>query len=167
MNGNLNLLGNQKTKVIETGNLTIKGHLLKWDDVIIQIRNISMITTSDMQTPAFPFAAILMVLFGLFLLTNEDTGIKVLGTVFIVIGAIVLYVWYNKVQTLKERKHLNIMLNSGFTYSIVFYKKEFLNEVMQVFSNILEETSEGNVNYNINLEKCEIKENASVVRNIR
>lgn len=48
------LTGISKEKTVETSNFQVKGHLLQWKDVVIQISNISLITSTDVQPTLFP-----------------------------------------------------------------------------------------------------------------
>ena len=49
-----NLFGSKKEKVIETDELQVRGHLLRWKDVVIQISNISQISVGNYPRPPFP-----------------------------------------------------------------------------------------------------------------
>ena len=49
-----NILSNTNEKTIETNELIIEGHLLRWENVTVQISNISSVTAWSLQPPAFP-----------------------------------------------------------------------------------------------------------------
>ena len=160
------LVGNEKEKTVKTGNLYIQGHLLKWEGVTIQISNISLITSSNMNTPRFPSWAAITAFVGLLLLTQRM--VWYVGLIALIIGGVSIYLWYSESQKSKNRKYLNILLNSGYTYSILFINEKFLNEVMSVFANIFEEGAKTDIayNYNIDLNNCKIDNNSSVINAI-
>ena len=151
--------GKSKEKTVETKNLRIQGHLLSWKGSVIQISNISLITTSDVRTAPFPLWAGVIILVGIALLRE----VWYVGLILFAISGTAIYFWYSSVQEAKTHKYLNILLNSGQTYSIMFQDEKFLKEVLRVFANIFEEGSAGNVNYNINIRDSVIDHNSSVV----
>lgn len=155
------LMGNKKEKTVQTRNLFIQGHLLQWEGVIIQISNISLITSSNMNRPIFPIWAGIMAIIGLSLLKL----VWYVGLIALAIGGVGIYFWYSEVERVKNNKYLNILLNSGFTYSILFTNEDFLQNVMQVFANIFEDAAEDHANYYIDIKNSTISNGASVVQN--
>ena len=82
------------------------------------------------------------------------------------VGGYSIYSWYSEYEEVKSHKYLNILLNSGFTYSILFSNEAFLDEVMHVFANIFEDGAKANTNYYIDIKNSTISNDASVVRNV-
>lgn len=156
------LMGNPKEKTVNTEKLFIQGHLLRWEDVIIQISNISLITSANVTAPQFPLWALIMAVVGLVLLKP----IWYIGLILIAIAIFAFFAWYSSVQDAKNSKYLNILLNSGQTYLIMFQSKHFLNDVLQVFANIFEEGPSGNTNYYINIKDSKIDHNSSIIRSV-
>lgn len=156
-----NLIGGGKEKTIETENLRIQGHLLQWADVVIQISNISLITAADMPLPPFPLWAGVLGLIGILLLETEFA--KLVGVLFLLVAGVFIYMWFHKKQESQNHKYLNILLNSGNTYSIVFQNESFLQQVLQIFANIFEEGSQTGTNYYIDLNGCTIDNQSSIV----
>ena len=62
------LTGNQKEKTVSTDGFQVKGHLLQWENVAIQISNISLVTSSDVQPTQFPIWGLLIVIAGIALI---------------------------------------------------------------------------------------------------
>ena len=58
---------------------------------------------------------------------------------------------------------LNIMLDSGYTFSLIADNIDFVNEIVNVFSNIFRDGSGATVTYYINMKECKIDNNSSVV----
>ena len=59
---------NKKAKQVNTPSFSIVGHLLRWEDTIIQIDNISMISIASFQQAPFPLWSIVLILVGLLLI---------------------------------------------------------------------------------------------------
>jgi len=155
------LIGSKKERTVQTKQLLVRGHLLQWEDVIIQISNISLITSTNLDPPGFPVWAAIAVLVGLVLLKP----IWYVGLIALAVGGFSIYLWYTKCEEMKSHKYLNILLNSGFTYSVLFSDEAFLDKVMRVFANIFEDGAGPNTNYYIDINNSTISNNASVVKN--
>lgn len=156
---NTNLLGNRKEKTVETRNLQIKGHLLQWEDVAIQISNISLVTSSDVQPSQFPVGVVVLIVLAFALIFFN----VIFGLILLALAVLVCYLWYRENEKKKKLKFLHLQLNSGTTFSILFQSKEFLNEVLTVFSNIFEDGGKVSSEYYFDLKNCTITEGSSVV----
>lgn len=156
------LISGKKEKTVQTKQLLIQGHLLRWEGVIIQISNISLITSTNLNPPVFPIWAAIAVLAGISLLDP----IWYVGLIAMAVGVYSIYSWYSEYEEVKSHKYLNILLNSGFTYSILFSNEAFLDEVMHVFANIFEDGAKSSTNYYIDIKNSTISNDASVVRNV-
>ena len=126
------LLGGEKGKTIETDGFLIQGHLLRWEDVVIQIRNISMVSARAVPTPKFPIWALVTALVGFWLFSVNTT--LALIVCFIGIGAIAL--WSARYNKVKEQSCLHILLNSGYTFSLIAQDVDFIKKILEVFTNI-------------------------------
>lgn len=71
-----------ESKIVETDVLKVKGNLISWDNSIIQISNISMLTTTDVEANKFPMYSVLFVLLGLFITKTN----LIAGLVSLIIG---------------------------------------------------------------------------------
>ena len=129
------LLGNDKEKTVHTAGFHIQGHLLRWEDVVIPIDNISMISSSRISAPQFPLWAVIVGLIGLFLFVFNPL-LAIIGVV-VAIGVIVF--WYKQYKDSQSQKCLNIMLDSGYTFSLIAKNGKFVNEIVDVFSNIFKD----------------------------
>ncbi|MBR0282750.1 MAG: hypothetical protein IJQ81_14400 [Oscillibacter sp.] len=169
-----------KNKVIATQNLTIRGHLLKWSDTSIQISNISMVSTASLPAPRFPVWSVIIFAIGLLVTVRfaealsysyYDTPTIVIitvGVILISVGAVGFAAWMSSVQDSAEQKYLHIFLNSGNVYSFIVRDQKFLQQMLQVFSNIFESGTTNETNFQINVQGCEIRENGAVVNlNVR
>ncbi len=157
------LLSSKKERIVETNNLLIRGNLLLWKGVIIQISNISLLTTADFNGPSFPIWSFLLIILGFAMFSNAILA----GIALILISIFIIFRWYKKTQIAKNRKYLNILLNSGQTYSILFNNHAFLSKVFKVLANILDDGVSPNTNYYIDMSNCTIANNSSVVSDVK
>lgn len=158
-----NLFGFKKEKVIETEELQIRGHLLRWKDVVIQISNISQISVGNYPRPPFPLWTIAAILIGAFFWPHNIF----IGAIGLLLGISVIAVWYDSWWSQKDYKFLHLYLNSGTSFSFLFKEESFLRKVLDVFANIFEDV-EKNVNNSvtIDIKNCTVKDNGRIVETI-
>ena len=167
-------MGNNSIKKIETDKLIIEGHLLKWDNVTIQISNISSVTAWEIKS-RFPMIVIILAIIGaVFLYTGSsqygyryspDSGIMILsgiGGVLVIAAAVCLFVWWMD----GPKKYLNICMNSGITYSILFQDKYFMEKVLQVFAAIFKSGKSVETNISVNISDSKFSGGSSVIKEI-
>lgn len=153
----LEKLNNKKT--IETDILNVRGNLISWKDTFIQISSISMISTTDVDKNSFPILSIVMGLIGLFVMKTS----VLIGLLLLAFCGLWIYKWYSDTERLKKLKKLNIILNSGGTYTLVFNDKLFLDQVISILENILS-TSDKNSNITFNIKDNTFEGNSSVIK---
>ena len=171
---NNNVFGiDPKSKVVETRELSIRGHLLRWSDTVIQISNISMVSTAEVPAPRFGgllFLAVLSGISGICLLAINsrlyypDESIQAIGIAGIVASVLLALIWGSTTGNKRDKVYLNLALNSGNVYSFLFTDKEFMRQVLQVFANIFESGTTSETNININTQVGEIRENGVAVQ---
>lgn len=93
-------------KAIETPTLLIKKNIMYWENTMIQLSNVSCISTGNIASAPFPILAALFVLAG-FLLFSKSA---VLAIVLCVIGAVWLLIWYLENESRREGAVLAIRL---------------------------------------------------------
>lgn len=154
------LFRNKKQKVVETKQLQIRGHLLQWEDTAIQISNVSLISIEKYQAAQFPLWAGAAVLFGALILSNHTF----IGLALIAVGVLCLYLWFNEREKTKDYKYLNISLNSGSVFSLLFAEEWFLLEVLNVFANIFEDGAiNPNTNISIDIQNCTVDNQSTLI----
>lgn len=160
---NGNLFSSKKEKVIETSGLQIRGNLLRWNDDIIQISNISQISIGNYPTQPFPMWTVAAILIGLVAMWF-NTLVGLLG---LLLGGGVIFIWYQERQSQKDYKFLHLRLNSGTCFSFIFEQQDFLRKVLEVFANIFEDV-EDNVNNSITIDikNCTVTGNGKIVETI-
>lgn len=150
---------NSQQLVIDTPRLWVKGNIMCWDGTMIQLSNVSCISTIPLVQAAFPFISILLLLLGLFLFKyNWMVSLVLLG-----VGGVWIYHWYRINEERKKNTILNIVMNSGNCLQFVINNKEFLDKVLKVLEEIIIDGGVGKQNVSINIEGCQITGNARVL----
>lgn len=148
-----------KEKSIETSSLLIKGNIMSWDGTMIQLSNVSCISTEALVQKEFPMLSLLLFVIGIFMWSSQ----KFLA--FILIAACLAWIgfWYYMNNMIKKNTILNINMNSGNNLRFVFNNKNFLEKVLQVLEEIIIEGGVGGSNVSINIRGCTITGNAKVL----
>ena len=148
-----------KEKTIEVDEFTIKGHLLRWKDVVIQISNISLVTAVDVVPPEevspgtalrqlcgalIALAGMLSLLMGLLgaaigAMRGDDAGTFLGLGVILSIAGIAMIAYRGQVSTPPTKRYLDIYLNSGNRYSLLFEDNAFRRKVLNFFSMIFQD----------------------------
>lgn len=153
----------KREKEINTPELSIAGNVMAWKNTIIQLSNVSSLSTVALDPVAFPlwtivgsFIAIILIPFKLAFLTF----------LFWVLVAIVIYAWYKQNQEIAKQRNLIIMMNSGKVFVIGFKDKEFLEKVYGVLSSIIAEGNESSEHIRININNSTISGEAHVLNDL-
>lgn len=144
-------------KAIETPELLIKKNIMAWDNTMIQLSNISYVSSSEVESLNFPFLAVLLILAGLFLLNSSE----LLSIILVIAGAVWLFYWYQENERRKRCTILTIRMNSGNNLYFTFSNRAFLTKVMNVLAYIIVNGTDRQVS--INMTNCEISGNAQVL----
>ena len=165
---------NEEYEALETTSLTIKGHLLRWNNYVVQISNISLVSSGEKDPPSFPKWILWTTLIGIIILAygikessgyysdNELAGGMIgIAILLLAIAVIALVIWINQVWSCQEEKYLHIHMNSGSTYSILFKDKEFLEKkVIPMFSKIFEDGAKDNSSFYIDIRNWNIEDSS-------
>lgn len=154
---NLNSLKMADNNIIKSDFLEIKGNLVRCNRTIIQMSNISMLTTTDFAKVPFPIWSIFIGLLGLFcMIQGEEVSAFLLGILLVAVPVLAIWFWKEKMNRVEQTKKLNFVLNCGTTYTIIFNDLVFLNKVVSVFTNILVD-SDKSQNIYFDIEKGDMK----------
>lgn len=157
------MFGRTTESIVETVRFQINGGVLKWDNVVVQIKNISYVTTMDVKSVQFPRWTLICELAGLLLLKVN----VLMGILAIVIGLLCIWGWYHENEQRKKQKYLYIHMNSGRVFSILFSSSVFLDRALDVFSDVMENGNEAGNVYNFNLKDCKIDHESSLIGNMK
>lgn len=153
---------NSQQMVIDTPRLLVKGNIMCWDGTMIQLSNISCISTLPLGQIGFPFISIAVILLGFIAFKyNAILALVVLG-----VGGFWIFVWYRANEERKSNTILNIVMNSGNHLQFMVNNKEFLNKILNVLEQIIIEGGVGNQKVSINIQGCQITGNAKVLNDI-
>lgn len=153
----------KKEKSIETRALKIKGNIMCWDDTMIQLSNVSCISTSLLEQEEFPKSAILVIVFGILLFRFN----KLFSIILLFGGVAWISIWYNNNEKRKTETVLSICLNSGNNFRFLFREESFLYDVLYVLEQIIIDGGVGDQNVEINVQNCEFSGNSKVLDNLK
>ncbi len=148
-------------KAIETPTLLIKKNIMYWENTMIQLSNISCISTGNIASAPFPILAALFVLAGFWLFSKS----AVLAIILCVIGGVWLLIWYFENESRREGAVLAIRMNSGQSLYFAFKRKDFLQSVLAVLERIIADGGDRQVS--INVENCTFSGDADILNGIR
>lgn len=128
-------MADRKKKEIKTEYLTIRGNCLELPERSIQLSNISMFSTAQIDAPSLWFivVAVALVIFGCKTMDASSS----LGILLLLAGGALVIYWYIGWSHAQTTKLLSIAMNSGQVYSILFEDRKFLDEVESVIKEII------------------------------
>lgn len=149
----------EKEKEIETTNLLIKGNIMSWEGTIVQLSNISFVSTLPLEPLKFPRITIVLLIIGV--LAFKLNGI--IAVILLVLCAGYIYYWASASIERESKKVLSIGMNSGNDLHIIFNDKVFLQKVFQVLKQIFIEGGIDNQTISINIQNSQISGNAKIL----
>ena len=152
----------KKEKSIETPELKVKGNIMSWDGIMIQLSNVSSVSTAPLDQLAFPMLSVLLIFVGIVGLKQE----LFFGVLLLVLGGAWIYGWYYINNKRKLNTILSIVMNSGSNLQFVISNKSFLDKVLQVLELIIIEGDIGKQNITINIKGNTISGNAKVLNDL-
>jgi len=152
----------EKEKSIETAKLLLKGNIMCWEGTMIQLSNISCISTSALAQLEFPKLSLVLLLVGIIIFSSSP----IVGILLFVIGGIWVYNWYHTNEQRKSDTILNIIMNSGNTLRFIINDKDFLDKILQVLELIIIEGGVGKQNVSIDMRGCKISGSAHVLNDL-
>ena len=148
---------------IEGGKMTIKGNIMILDQLIVQLSNVSCITSQGLRRIPFPFASLIIVLIGIILMSREQMW----GIAVIAAGVAWIIVWYKKNNERLLHTYLNIIMNSGDNIRILFTSKIFLENVLTVLGKIIQNGGVGDQQFiSINVSGNNFEGNADLLNRL-
>lgn len=124
-------------KEIKTEYLTIQGNCLEMPGICVQLSNISLFTTSPVESVGLRVLIVSIILVIAGIVIGQDFSL--IGTVAFLAGISLGLFWLIDWQKARDSERLTIVTNSGITYSVVFEDKEFLKKVVTTITEIVRE----------------------------
>ncbi len=152
-----------KEKSIETSELLLKGNIMCWEGTMIQLSNISCVSTAPLDELEFPKLSILVILAGFGVINPMPP----MGLLLMLAGGVWIYTWnyFNNLRKLDTV--LSISMNSGNNLRFIISSKDFLKKILQVLEQIIIDGGVGNQNVSIDMRGCKIEGNASVLNDMK
>ncbi len=150
-------------KSIKTSELIIEGNIMRWEGTMVQLSNISCISIQPLQLLGFPKYSLILLIIGVCLLKYY----VLLGILLMVGGGAWIYAWNEMNVKRKSDTILTLNLNSGENLRFIFYKKDFLEDVLTVLEYIIINGGVGEKNISIDISGCNISGNASILNDIK
>lgn len=153
-----------KEKKINTNNFKIENNVISFDDVLLQISNISYINIEKPPKKQVNVFFIIVLIIGVLLATSSDKTLIVAGIVFIMAASIYIS-WFLLFSDNfnDEKRYLYICLNSGNGYYIVCENQKFLKKVLRVITHCINHHSDQNVR--IDFDNCKVYNSPIIVGN--
>lgn len=147
---------------IQTKKLLVKGNIMSWDNTMIQLANVSCLSTTPLEEIPFPKYSILLILVGLVMFK-----INVLVSLLALAAAGGwIYTWYNTNRKRSLQTVMSINMNSGMNFNLLFGDKGFLEDVLKVLEKIITEGGIGDHNLSIDIYGCEFSGNSQVLNGL-
>lgn len=151
-----------KEKSIETPILLIKGNIMCWEGMMIQLSNVSCVSATPLEKLEFPKFSLLCLFGGLVSFAANF----LVGIFWLIIGCVWIYFWYDTNEKRKLKTVLNVIMNSSDNLCFVVKDKEFLNKILRVLEQIIIDGGVGNGNVSISIKDCEFSGNAKVLTDV-
>lgn len=144
----------KENREIHVGALKIHGNSMEFGDTVVQLSNVSLVSTEDVEHSTFPIWSLLVVLAGIGLMSVKFW----IGFLCFLVVGIILYAWYKEVQRAKTSKRLVIVTNAGGRFPIIFQDEGFLKDVLETLKELISNPEkQSDVIFNISTGKMEIK----------
>lgn len=141
---------------LKTNTIEIKKKVVKFENTVIAVPNITEVTTFVPKTP-FPLLALAPIVLGLFFLPAGGKNLAMLGVglVLMLVGAGWIAAWYQ--STKRAPKGITLRLNSGASKTISFSDHALANRVLDALERAMQTESVTQV---FNLPNATIKDSA-------
>lgn len=156
----------ESEKCITVDSLNITRNIMMWDETMIQLSNVSAITTRPLNpiyVPWYPAAAVLLLL-GLSGIQSYSD--KTMGFLMIIAGAVMAFWCFNMNSERKEQTILTVQMNSGVSYFFMVKEKKILNKLLAVLAKIIADGGVGNASISISIKDCTIRDNARLFNGV-
>lgn len=133
----MQLNNTKESREIKTEYLKIHGNCMEFKDTIIQLSNVSLISSEKLSLTSFPIWAAVLIALGLSALLTRIGGLAKFGIILIICGGFGVYYWYKQNERAQQLERLLITTNSGHTFAIIFNNRAFLSKVAETLKEIV------------------------------
>lgn len=142
--------------------LLIRGNIIAWQDMVIQLSNVSFVSTSEVSAMPFPMYSLIVFLIGIILLYFSLS----IGILILILFAVSMVCWYMLNEEHRRGLILTIMLDSGHSFQLIFQNRKFTQEVLKLLMEILTDGNTHDRSILINIEDCTIEEKENVINEL-
>lgn len=132
----MQLNNTKESREIKTEYLKIHGNCMEFKDTIIQLSNVSLISSEKLSLTSFPIWAAVLIALGVSALLTRG-GLAKFGIILIICGGFGVYYWYRQNERAQQLERLLITTNSGHTFAIIFNNRPFLSKVVETLKEIV------------------------------
>ena len=157
----------ENEKGITVDSLNITRNIMMWDETMIQLSNVSSITTRQLNPIYVPWYPIAVILFLLGLLRTRSYSGRMMGFWMIVAGVVIAFWCYFMNLNRKEKIILTIQMNSGVNYYFMLKEKRVRNQLLAVLEKIIADGGVGNASISISVKDCTIRDNAQLFNGVK
>lgn len=150
-------------KSIETSQLLIKGNLIIWEKMMIQISSISYVSEAPPDKKPFPIWSLLPTFLGVYLFQYN----KMMSFFVISIGLGWMFVWLLVNKARQEKRILTLAMNSNERLCFQFNDKVFLHKAMTILRAILMNGGLGGKSIVINIKDNKINGDAGILNGLK
>lgn len=151
-------------KKISTDNFKIEKNVITFEDVLLQISNISYIKIEKPPKRQINVVSIIVLTIGVVFAFSSIKSLIAIGMIFIMVASIYLtWFWLSSDSFNNEKRYLYIYLNSGNSYYFVCESQKFLKKVLRVITHCINHHSDQKVR--IDFDNCKVYNSPIIVGN--
>lgn len=149
-------------RVSETDYIKIHGNCLEIENTVLQLKNISLFSTVDIDSHPFPMGVLLLIIAAIVSLFFK----VLIAVVLFAISLLWIYFWNKREQELAEIKRLIIVTNSGQSFAITFSSQIFLKKVLALLMELLDHPNGETANITINVKDSTFSGSSSFIQQL-
>lgn len=142
----------QDMRKINAQNFRIENNIICFNETMIQISNISLVSVEPVPAPKFNWLSIVCAVAAVFFMQMNGV-VQFLGVPFIVLFIVYIVDFISK-RSDSNSNYLNIFLNSGISFHIICWNAGFLRTVLTVIEYCINNHSTQNIQIDFN--RCQL-----------
>lgn len=156
---------NKQGNAIKTDYLMIRDNIMEWGNTMIQLSNVSSISTiTFIHKMPFPMYSLIFVVAGL-------AGLQfsiLLSIACLAVGVVWIYFWWKKNNNPDKTETLNVVMNSGTVFQFLFENEKFKMQVLRVLEGIIADRGKSTIgDINIDISNNQIQGDLSFMNGRR
>lgn len=149
-------------RVLETDYIKIHGNCLEIENTVLQLKNISLFSTVDIDPHPFPMGILLLIIAAIVSLFYK----VLLAVILFAIAFLWFCFWNKREKEIAEIKRLIIVTNSGQSFAITFSNHAFLKKVLALLMELLDRPNGEVANITINVKNSTFSGSSSFIQQL-